>query len=460
MPTSVSSLFSAYASFTAFMMLVRTVLKELKDFIPRRVRSYIYSKFEYYFFGPTSNQLTLVINKHSGMTLNEVYEKVEVYLGAKISPSDKRLVLSKTKKQKTVSLAIEKRGQVVIDTFDGIELQWQYRYREKNRQNNEVEYEWWFDLTFKEKYKAKVIDSYIPYVFAQADSIQQGVRVLKLYAFNNTYSGTTTSGSIDLVHPATFDTVAMDPELKKMIIEDLDRFVERRELYKKVGKAWKRGYLLYGPPGTGKSSLIAAMANYLKFDIYDLELANVHSNADLRKVLMATTNRSILIIEDIDCCVHIERESSQSTQSSAYSSNKLTLSGLLNFIDGLWSCCGDERIIVFTTNHKERLDPALLRPGRMDVHIHLSYCTPSAFRTLASNYLGIHKSNPHHLCEEIESLIGSTEVTPAAVAGELMKSDDADVVLEGLLKFLKEKKAVDDKNKLEKAKTAELAGRD
>ncbi|KAL6224584.1 hypothetical protein ACLB2K_003439 [Fragaria x ananassa] len=405
MPTGYirSSLFSAYASFTAFMMLVHTVLKELKDFIPRRVRSYIYSKFEYYFFGPTSNQLTLVINKHSGMTLNEVYEKVEVYLGAKISPSDKRLVLSKTKKQKTVSLAIEKRSQVVIDTFDGVELQWQYRYREKNKQNNEVEYEWWFDLTFNEKYKAKVIDSYIPYVFAQADSIQQGQRVLKLYAFNNTYSGTTTSGSIDLVHPATFDTVAMDPELKKMIIEDLD------------------------------------------------------SNADLRKVLMATTNRSILIIEDIDCSVHIERESSQSTQSSAYSSNKLTLSGLLNFIDGLWSCCGDERIIVFTTNHKERLDPALLRPGRMDVHIHLSYCTPSAFRTLASNYLGI-QSNPHHLCEEIESLIGSTEVTSAAVAGELMKSNDADVVLEGLLKFLKEKKAVDEKNKLEKAKTAELEG--
>ncbi|KAJ6367141.1 hypothetical protein OIU77_003506 [Salix suchowensis] len=52
------------------------------------------------------------------------------------------------------------------------------------------------------------------------------------------------------------------------------------------------------------------------------------------------------------------------------------LSGLLNFIDGLWSSCGDERIIVFTTGHKENPDPALLRPGRMDMHIHMSYCTP------------------------------------------------------------------------------------
>ena len=54
---------------------------------------------------------------------------------------------------------------------------------------------------------------------------------------------------------------------------------------------------------------------------------------------------------------------------------QFTLSGLLNMIDGLWSSCGDERIIVFTTNHKDRLDPALLRPGRMDLHVHMSYCT-------------------------------------------------------------------------------------
>ncbi|KAL6186952.1 hypothetical protein ACLB2K_043070 [Fragaria x ananassa] len=64
---------------------------------------------------------------------------------------------------------------------------------------------------------------------------------------------------------------------------------------------------------------------------------------------------------------------------------------------------------VFTTNHKEKLNPALLRPGRMDVHIHLSYCTPSGFRTLASNYLGIHENNTHHLCGEIEDLKESAD---------------------------------------------------
>ncbi|KDP25705.1 hypothetical protein JCGZ_24006 [Jatropha curcas] len=120
------------------------------------------------------------------------------------------------------------------------------------------------------------------------------------------------------------------------------------------------------------------------------------------------------------------------------SSSRLTLSGILNFIDGLWSSCGDERIIVFTTNHKERLDPALLRPGRMDVHINMSYCSSKGFSLLASNYLGIH-SKHHLLYGEIEGLIDNTNVTPAEVAEELMKSEDVDVALNGLVNFLKRK---------------------
>lgn len=116
---------------------------------------------------------------------------------------------------------------------------------------------------------------------------------------------------------------------------------------------------------------------------------------------------------------------------------QLTLSGLLNFIDGLWSSCGDERIIVFTTNYKEKLDPALLRPGRMDMHIHMSYCTPGGFKILASNYLGL---NYHNRFSEIEELITEVEVTPAEIAEELMKSEHADTALTGLIAFLWKKK--------------------
>ena len=115
----------------------------------------------------------------------------------------------------------------------------------------------------------------------------------------------------------------------------------------------------------------------------------------------------------------------------------MTLSGLLNFVDGLWSTCGDERIIIFTTNHKEKLDPALLRPGRMDVHIHMSYCTPPVFRQLAFNYLGIKE---HFLFGDIEEAIQTTNVTPAEVAEQLLKSNDNEVALRDLIDFLARKK--------------------
>ncbi|KAH9663061.1 protein HYPER-SENSITIVITY-RELATED 4 [Citrus sinensis] len=236
----------------------------------------------------------------------------------------------------------------------------------------------------------------------------------------------------------------MEQEQKTKIMQDLERFVKRKDYYRRVGKAWKRGYLLYGPPGTGKSSLIAAMANYLNFDVYDLELTELRSNSDLRTLLVATANRSILVVEDIDCTIDLQDRLPADIAGEGegpIQQNKVTLSGFLNFIDGLWSSCGDERIIVFTTNHKEKLDPALLRPGRMDVHVHMSYCTPSGFKLLAANYLGIKE---HILFEEIEELISTTQVTPAEVAEQLMRNDDPELVLNGLIEFLKVKRKEDE----------------
>ncbi|KAL5721789.1 hypothetical protein ACHQM5_005390 [Ranunculus cassubicifolius] len=105
-------------------------------------------------------------------------------------------------------------------------------------------------------------------------------------------------------------------------------------------------------------------------------------------------------------------------------------------MDGLWSSCGDERIIIVTTNNKDRLNPALLRPGRMDVHIPMSYCTPCGFRLLANNYLMV---TDHPAFEEIEKLMEITNVTPAEVAETFMVSENPDVALDGLARLLNEK---------------------
>ncbi|GLT44650.1 hypothetical protein SLA2020_185350 [Shorea laevis] len=429
---------STSVSLAGILMLIRSLVS---DVILDKLRSYFSFFFNYllsffrYLLTCFSTNLTLVINEKLNMSRNELYDAAELYLPTKIGPKTKRLRLGKIERQEKFAISLDN-GEEVVDIFEGTQLKWRYKCdRKQTHPNGSVQEEKYFELSFRNKFKDQVVDVYLPHVLARAEQIKEETRVVKIYSFDPDRRCWT---STPLEHPATFDTVAMALELKKMIIDDLERFRSRRAFFKKVGKAWKRGYLLYGPPGTGKSSLIAAMANYLKFDIYDLELESIKSNSNLRKSLLSTTSRSILVIEDIDCGIEVQDRKIQSESDNS----KLTLSGILNLIDGLWSSCGDERIIVFTTNHKDRLDPALLRPGRMDEHINLSYCKVDEFRILASNYLDI-SNRDHPRFGEIESLIQSTEVTPAEVAGKLMRSEDADFALQGLIDFLKHKSKCD-----------------
>ncbi|MED6148681.1 hypothetical protein PIB30_055215 [Stylosanthes scabra] len=166
------------------------------------------------------------------------------------------------------------------------------------------------------------------------------------------------------------------------------------------------------------------------------DLTGVDHNLDLKNLILRMNNRSILVVEDIDCSIELQNREEDMEPDNNYQENKVTLSGLLNAIDGLWSCCGEERIMVFTTNRKEKLDPALLRPGRMDMHIHLSYCTFSAFQRLAFNYLGI--SN-HSLFQEIEGLLGELQLTPAEIAEELTKKINSKEPLQEFVNFLHNK---------------------
>ncbi|KAH9615038.1 hypothetical protein KSS87_014466 [Heliosperma pusillum] len=454
MPTA-SSLFSAYASLSALAMLVRSIFHE---FIPKPVRNYLLNLF-HHLFKPRSNKLTLVIDEvnATGIGTNQVYDAAELYLSTKITtPSTDRLKISKSPKDKTLTIRFET-GETIHDDFNGIPLQWRFLCQESEKRSRssseddpstssstrETKH---FELILEKEHKENIIDNYIPYILAEAKSLKEENRALKLCTLGSRFSGGNVYwDTINLEHPSTFDTLALDPDVKTSIMADLDRFVKRKEFYKRVGRAWKRGYLLYGPPGTGKSSLVAAMANYLRFDVYDLQLGNLIRDSDLRRLLLATANRSILVIEDIDCSVDIKNRRNDNkvgfTDNNGIIHHKppeiqLTLSGLLNFIDGLWSSCGDERIIVFTTNHKEKLDPALLRPGRMDMHIHMSYLTVQGFRLLASNYLKI--DGGHRLYGEIERMIQTVNVTPAQVAEELMRSEDVDEALDGVAMLLKE----------------------
>ena len=84
----------------------------------------------------------------------------------------------------------------------------------------------------------------------------------------------------------------MESQLKEKLKADLDSLVNGQKVFQKVGQAWNLGYLLYGPPRTRKTSMSAAMVNYLKYNIYDLELNQVNSIISLLFFKL-----SILIVE-------------------------------------------------------------------------------------------------------------------------------------------------------------------
>lgn len=315
---SPSSVFSAYASLSAAIMLLQTMLYQL---IPGQVRGYIWSIIKSYFSPKDSSDFNLVIEERDGISSNELYQAAELYLHTMIGPETDSLKVIKRPAEANICLKFTK-AEKVIDSYEGIELKWifdcqEWKKRSKSDDDSDDHYfaqeKRYFTLGFDKKHKDTILSSYIPFLLKKAQEIRAQNKALKLHTLHFSYSSIAWE-SVVLQHPSTFETLAIDSGLKKTIKDDLDRFVQRKDFYKKVGKAWKRGYLLYGPPGTGKSSLIAAIANYLKFDIFDLELTNVRNNSDLRKLLLRTANRSVLVIEDIDCSVKLPNRAEPSSK--------------------------------------------------------------------------------------------------------------------------------------------------
>ncbi|CAI7622361.1 unnamed protein product [Penicillium manginii] len=163
-------------------------------------------------------------------------------------------------------------------------------------------------------------------------------------------------------------TVIMDTELKNEILKDVDEFLDQdmQGWYAERGIPYKRGYLLFGPPGTGKSSFSLSLAGKHELDIYTLQLSNI-SDSTLMRLFSELPPHCIVLLEDVDKAGVGRRDSVDADQENE-SKSAVTLSGLLNVLDGVSSQEG--RILIMTTNHIEHLDEALIRPGRSDKKIH------------------------------------------------------------------------------------------
>lgn len=182
--------------------------------------------------------------------------------------------------------------------------------------------------------------------------------------------------------------------------ERLDLFLNHPEWYMKRGIPHTLGIMLYGVPGAGKTSTIKALAKDSKRHVFNLSLRDCTTQTQLtnlffnENVLVLNSdgksqtfkiplNKRLYVIEDIDCLSDIvldrkfdviDSDGAQmikSTQSQKSSGEALTKSFLLNLIDGILET--PDRILVISANHPERIDSAMIRPGRIDVRIEFGY---------------------------------------------------------------------------------------
>lgn len=160
----------------------------------------------------------------------------------------------------------------------------------------------------------------------------------------------------------TLTSVVLKRGKREAIEADVRRFMERGWWYAQRGIPYRRGYLLHGSPGSGKSSFITALAGQLDLSICLLNLSERGLTDDKLNFLLSNAPpRSVLLLEDVDAAF-LGRQGAP--EADGYQS-RVTFSGLLNALDGVAS--GESRIIFMTTNHVERLDQALIRPGRVDL---------------------------------------------------------------------------------------------
>ncbi|KAI1777104.1 BCS1 N terminal-domain-containing protein [Hypoxylon cercidicola] len=212
-----------------------------------------------------------------------------------------------------------------------------------------------------------------------------------------------------------FSTVILSEKTKQELIDDVTDYLRpsTQRWYANRGIPYRRGYMLHGPPGTGKSSLSLALAGFFKMRIYIVSLSSITANEETLAALFAELpRRCVVLLEDIDTAglTHTREGAQAQPQSQSTDDDmvpgqlttgngntntnnltgRLSLSGLLNILDGVASQEG--RVLIMTTNHRDQLDSALIRPGRVDMIVEFGLAdeemTSAIFRAIFAHLDG------------------------------------------------------------------------
>uniref|UniRef100_A0A6C0JFX5 AAA+ ATPase domain-containing protein n=1 Tax=viral metagenome TaxID=1070528 RepID=A0A6C0JFX5_9ZZZZ len=208
----------------------------------------------------------------------------------------------------------------------------------------------------------------------------------------------------------TFDNVFF--EQKQQVKHRTKFFLEHREWYDRKGIPYTLGFLYHGPPGTGKTSTIKAIANEGKRHIINIQLSeiktkqqlqhlffndeiHVYNGTNLERYTIPVSER-LYVIEDIDAMgdavlkrewkkpVAAKKDDLEPFMHKEEEKDALDLSFLLNLLDGTLEANG--RILIITTNFPERIDRALIRPGRIDMIVHFQKCTLAVLNEMVNSF--------------------------------------------------------------------------
>lgn len=176
------------------------------------------------------------------------------------------------------------------------------------------------------------------------------------------------------------DTIYLPKKDKDMIIADINKFLqpETKTRYEMLGRTHKRVYLFEGLPGAGKTSFIAALASMIDYDIATITFTDKVTDGKLMRLIKNIPEKTFLVLEDIDV-LFTERKKNDDHK------NQVTFSGVLNSLDGITT--KDGFICFMTTNYKNMLDTALLRPGRIDKQLEFKHANKEQIQTMFIKFM-------------------------------------------------------------------------
>lgn len=287
----------------------------------------------------------------------------------------------------------------------------------------------------------------------------------------------------------TFNNLFFDN--KKSLLNKLNFFINNRDWYDREGHPYTFGIGLHGPPGTGKTSIIKSIANKLNRHIIVIPLNKIKTQKEFSKYFFEkyyniNNNKidfenKIIVFEDIDCMtdivkkreiknninnndiVNIDENIEQKNLNNTITQNKLlnkiakkidedhedtlivdinktnndkiTLSYILNIIDGIRETPG--RILIITSNDYESLDPALIRPGRIDMTLEMKNASIDTIKEMFNHYYN------DFIPDDVEKHLKDYVVSPAKIVNLRLENERKEDFLSNLLKEFKKLKDKD-----------------